>query len=219
MDPRIQVGRGRGARSPTPPGLPREPASTRTHALQPCVFAVAGWRLLKSRSCTEGWDTPFPVLPRGRLRCPRGRGLIIARISADPQPKRRVPATRPAVQADCNKGKRGRGPPRGVGVPWRGSSRPEHCTAPGLLSSGTPAGGHRHRGGLAVTDGCHLPLRRGLHWYEAPREPSPGGGAWLRPSSSFGSLSTPRRRHCHRWHSAALGLTLVKTLRLLVRSV
>lgn len=187
--------------------------------MQPCVFAGAGRRLLKSGSCTESWGTPFHSLPRGRLRCPRGRGLMCARISADPRPNRRVPATRPAVQADCNKGKRGRGPPMGVGVPRRASSRPEHCTAPGLLSSVPSAGGQRHRGGPAGTDGCHLPLRRGLHWCEAPREPSPGGGAWPRLASSFGSLSTHERRHCHRWHSVALGMKLFKTLRLLVRSV
>lgn len=32
VDPRIQVGRVRGAHSPTPPGLPRKSASTRTLA-------------------------------------------------------------------------------------------------------------------------------------------------------------------------------------------
>lgn len=65
VDPRIQVRRGRGAHGPTRPRLPRKSASTRTHALQPRVSSVAGWRPFRFRTCTEAWDTPFHDLPAG----------------------------------------------------------------------------------------------------------------------------------------------------------
>lgn len=64
VDPRIQVGRVRGAHSPTPPGLPWKSASTRTHTLQPRVSAVAGGGRLGPGSAPRLRAPHFTVSPR-----------------------------------------------------------------------------------------------------------------------------------------------------------
>lgn len=206
VDPRIQVRRRRGAPGLTRPRLPRKSASTRTHALQPRVSSIAGWRPFRFRTCTEAWDTPISLSLRGRLPCPRGRGLIIWGIPVDLWPNPRVPATQSAVQADCNKGKRGRGPRAESGYLGAALDTLNAAQPPGFGAALPRLRGRGHHGVRAGPGGCRLPLRRELHRCRVPRSPHLAEmPCRTRP---------PFLVHCQHTHRGlrCLGLKLSKTL-------